>query len=245
MAPMCWIATPVRCGLSGRITLCWRPAAPGRYISTRPTPIPPPATASRWRGARVPHREHGIHPVPPHLSLSSACEVFSHQRGGARRGRRAATPRRARFMPWHDSRAELAPRDIVARAIDFEMKKRGLDCVYLDISHKPRGVPEGAFPQHLQALPGVRHRHHRAAHSGRARGPLHVRRHHDRPERQDRPGQLYAIGETAYTGLHGANRLASNSLLECLVFGQAAARDITGRAPGASRRAAAAGTRAA
>ena len=122
-------------------------------------------------------------------------------------------------MPQHDPRAELAPRDIVARAIDFEMKKHGLDCVYLDITHQPADFLTRALPQHLRALPGARHRHHQAADSGGARRALHLRRRRHRPVRHAPtcPG-LYAVGEAAYTGLHGANRLASNSLLECLVF---------------------------
>jgi len=129
-------------------------------------------------------------------------------------------------MPQHDARAELAPRDVVARAIDFEMKKRGLDCVYLDISHKPADFLRSHFPTiHArclelgiditrQAIPVVPAAHYTC-------GGVMTDEH----GRTDLAG-LYAIGETAHTGLHGANRLASNSLLECLVFGQAAAQDI-------------------
>lgn len=131
-----------------------------------------------------------------------------------------------RFMPDHDSRAELAPRDIVARAIDFEMKKRGHDCVYLDIAHKPRSFLIEHFPtiyarclelgidMTRQPIPVVPAAHYSC-------GGIVT----DQWARSDLAG-LYAVGEVAHTGLHGANRLASNSLLECLVFAHAAAQDI-------------------
>jgi len=131
-----------------------------------------------------------------------------------------------RFMPEHDPRAELAPRDIVARAIDFEMKKRGLDCVYLDMTHKPAAFLIEHFPNiHAQCL---------ALGIDITRQPIPVvpAAHYscggvvaDFSARTALPG-LYAVGETAFTGLHGANRLASNSLLECLVFSAAAAESI-------------------
>jgi len=135
-------------------------------------------------------------------------------------------PDGARFMPEHDDRAELAPRDIVARAIDFEMKKRGLDCVFLDISHKGEDFIRNHFPNiHARCLelgidiaqepiPVVPAAHYTC---GGIVSDLHGR--------TDVAG-LYVAGEASCTGLHGANRLASNSLLECLVFAEAAVKDI-------------------
>ena len=140
-------------------------------------------------------------------------------------------PDGTRFMPEHDERAELAPRDIVARAIDFEMKKRGLDCVFLDISHKGEDFIRTHFPNiharclelgidiALEPIPVVP-----AAHC--TCGGIVS----DLKGRTDLAG-LYVAGEASCTGLHGANRLASNSLLECLIFAEAAVNDILASKP--------------
>jgi L-aspartate oxidase len=141
-------------------------------------------------------------------------------------GGRLLLPDGTRFMPKHDARAELAPRDVVARAIDFEMKKGGFDCVYLDISHQPLAFIQEHFPNiYARCLElGID--------ISRAPIPVVPAAHYtcggvlaNLQGRTDLTG-LYAIGEAACSGLHGANRLASNSLVECMVFARAASHDI-------------------
>jgi L-aspartate oxidase len=169
--------------------------------------------------------------VPPLRQVLPISEAVRGEGGLLRLPASAGAAAGSRFMPAHDSRAELAPRDIVARAIDYEMKKRGLDHVDLDISHQTPAFLHEHFPTILarcldfgidittQPIPVVPAAHYTC-------GGVMT----DTAGRTDLPG-LYAVGETACTGLHGANRLASNSLLECLVLGRAAAADILEQTP--------------